>query len=133
MVYSIGISSVEEIDQFNIWGATQLAMFRAVEGLALTPSQILIDGKRKPKFDYPMQLIVKGDQKSFSIAAASILAKVKRDKIMHNLHQEFPQFGWHKNAGYGTDEHQHALAQYGVTSYHRKSYAPIRSLLSLLG
>jgi ribonuclease HII len=105
-------------------------MLRALEGLALKPTQILIDGKRKPTFDYPMQLIIKGDQKSFSIATASIIAKVKRDEIMHKLHQEHPHFGWHKNAGYGTAEHQQALKQYGVTLHHRKSFAPIRSLIA---
>lgn len=130
VTYSIGISSVEEIDQFNIWGATQLAMQRAVEELPLKPDTLLIDGKRKPNWDYSMHLIIKGDQKSFSIAAASIIAKVKRDEMMDDLHQQYPHFGWNRNAGYGTSEHQRALAQYGVTSHHRKSFAPIRSLLT---
>jgi ribonuclease HII len=128
--HHVGISTVEEIDNLNIWRATQLAMFRALKGLIPQPAYVLIDGAKKPTLDYPMQVIVKGDQKSFSIAAASIIAKVKRDEIMSHLHQQYPFFGWHKNAGYGTDEHQGALKQHGVTPHHRKSFAPIRSLIS---
>jgi ribonuclease HII len=130
ITYHIGISTIEEIDQFNIWGATQLAMVKAIHGLTSKPMQLLVDGKRKPNVDYPVELIVKGDQKSFSIATASILAKVKRDEIMGELHREYPDFGWDKNAGYGTAEHQRALKHVGITPYHRKSFAPIRSIIS---
>ena len=127
--YCIANSSVEEIDQLNISQATQLAMRRAVTGLEVKPDHLLIDGVRDPRLDYASHLIVKGDQKSFSIATASIIAKVKRDEMMTHLHQDFPFFGWDKNAGYGTLIHRQGLQRYGVTPHHRRSFAPIRQLL----
>ncbi len=126
----IGIASVEEIDTLNILGATKLAMCRAVEALGVVPELALIDGNRAPeKMRCPVRTVVGGDAKSLSIAAASILAKVTRDRIMQTLAQEHPGYGWEKNAGYGTAAHQQGLAQYGVTPHHRQSFAPIRALL----
>jgi ribonuclease HII len=132
LTYHIGSSSVEEIDQLNISRATKLAMKRAVSGLGVIPDHVLIDGVRDPGLGFCTQLIVKGDQKSFSIAAASIIAKVNRDEMMSQLHQDFPFFGWDKNVGYGTLVHRQGLQQHGVTVHHRRSFAPIRNLLEQL-
>jgi ribonuclease HII len=115
----------------NILEATMLAMIRAVEDLSARPDLALIDGNRGPKLQSPVQCVVKGDGKSLSIAAASIVAKVTRDKIMADLADAFPGYGWERNAGYGTKEHQGALARLGVTPEHRRSYAPIRKILGL--
>ena len=107
-------------------------MKRAVSGLGVIPDHVLIDGVRDPGLGFCTQLIVKGDQKSFSIAAASIIAKVNRDEMMSQLHQDFPFFGWDKNVGYGTLVHRQGLQQHGVTVHHRRSFAPIRNLLEQL-
>lgn len=123
---SIGEASVEEIDQLNILQATFLAMRRAVEKLPLSPQEALVDGNQDPKLGIPTKLHVDGDQKFFLIAAASIIAKVTRDRIMNELHSEFPFYGWNQNKGYGTKVHQEGLSQQGVTPHHRKSFAPIR-------
>lgn len=128
--YGIGRASVEEIDQMNIGQATRLAMQRAVHQLGLAPAVALVDGIRKPDLACPVVTVIKGDQVSFSIAAASILAKVTRDRLMVALDQEYPVYGWANNAGYGTTQHQEALKQHGVTPHHRRSYAPIAKLLS---
>ena len=127
----IGVASVAEIDQFNILQATYMAMRRAVSDLGVTPDMALIDGNRVPP-ELPCQAraVVKGDGKSLSIAAASIAAKVTRDWMMEELDRAFPGYGWGNNAGYGTKEHQHALSTLGVTPHHRKSFAPIRKILS---
>jgi ribonuclease HII len=129
--FSIGQASVEEIDLLNIWQATQLAMKRAISQLEIQPMTALVDGLRKPP-DLPCAAIpvVKGDQICFSIAAASIIAKVTRDRIMAELDTNYPAYGWAKNAGYGTAQHQNALKLYGITPHHRRSYAPIASLLA---
>lgn len=127
----VGQATVEEIDTINIRQATLLAMQRAVNNLPITPLIALVDGTAKPFLNCPVQLVIKGDQKSFSIAAASIVAKVTRDRLMKNLAQQHPEYGWETNAGYGTALHQAALKQHGVTAWHRRSYAPIRELLSL--
>jgi ribonuclease HII len=128
-VVSIGYASVEEIDELNILGATKLAMQRAVAALKIIPDVVLVDGNQPPKFNQKTIPLVKGDSISTSIAAASIIAKVTRDKMMRELHELFPHYGWHRNAGYGTDLHIKGLAQFGVTQHHRKSFAPIRKLL----
>jgi ribonuclease HII len=128
LLYGIGNASVEEIDQSNIGQANRLAMQRALQNLPLTPHTALVDGIRNPGFQIPTQLVVKGDQLSYSIAAASIIAKVERDKIMDQLDQDYPQYGWAKNAGYGTAQHITALQKYGITPHHRQSFAPIRAL-----
>lgn len=127
----VGIASVEEIDQLNILQATFLAMNRAVENLARAPDYLLVDGNRPPKSPYPLECIIKGDGKSLSIAAASIIAKVSRDRIMKKLAQKFPGYGWERNAGYGTAEHKQAMERLGVCAAHRKSYAPVIKMLSL--
>lgn len=126
----IGEASAEEIDRFNILQATFIAMRRAVEALKVKPQQAIIDGNQKPlDFPCPTQTIIKGDGKSFSIAAASIAAKVYRDSLMSKLAQEYPGYGFENNAGYGTKAHIEGLRQYGVISEHRKSYKPIQEFL----
>ena len=125
----VGIASVGEIDTLNIWGATKLAMLRAVQALTIQPDMALVDGKRKPELPCSITTIIGGDGKSLSIAAASIIAKVTRDRIMRALAEECPHYGWERNAGYGTAQHYEALAAHGVTHHHRKSYAPIRGML----
>lgn len=127
--YGIGIASVEEIDQLNILKATFLAMERAVRTLPQPPQTLLIDGKFIPSFqDIQTIPVIKGDDISLSIAAASILAKVSRDRIMENLARLHPAYGWEHNAGYGTAIHQGALKKHGITPHHRKSFAPIKKL-----
>lgn len=127
----LGIASVEEIDRLNILQATFLAMARAVADLDVTPDFALIDGNRVPPgLPCPARAVVKGDGLSLSIAAASIMAKVSRDKMMEELDAQFPGYGWAGNAGYGTAAHIEALVRLGVTVHHRKSYAPIRKMLS---
>lgn len=128
--FGLAEANVEEIDQFNITQATQLAMKRAVEFLR-SPSYIpvLVDGIRKPNLLHPIQTIIKGDQKSLSIAIASILAKVTRDRLMKKLHIQFPHYGWDKNVGYGTAFHQKTIKDYGISPYHRKNFKPIKVFL----
>jgi ribonuclease HII len=129
--FAIARAEVEEIDQHNIRQATMLAMQRAFEMLPVTPMAGLVDGLSTPKLPIPMQAVKKGDSKCFSISAASILAKVTRDRVMEDLAQEFPQYGWERNAGYGTKEHQAALKIHGVTPHHRRSFAPIAELIKM--
>ena len=126
----IGIASVEEIDTLSIWGATALAMRRATLALPFPPDIALIDGKLHPK-DFPCktQTVVGGDSLSHSIAAASIIAKVTRDRIMHELALFYPQYGFDRHAGYGTKHHQVALQEHGACPEHRRSFSPIRALL----
>lgn len=130
--FAIARAEVEEIDTHNIRQATMIAMKRAYALLPLTPSAALVDGMSTPQLPIPIQAIKKGDSKSFSIAAASILAKVTRDRIMEELAQEFPSYGWEHNAGYGTKEHQQALKRHGVTPHHRRSFAPIAELIEIV-
>lgn len=132
--WSVATASREEIDRINILKATHLAMRRAVEGLAITPDHCLIDGLPVKNFPFPHDGIVKGDGLSLSIAAASIIAKVTRDRIMRGLDQEFPQFGFAKHQGYGTKEHLEALRIYGPCCHHRRTFQPVSQLtLSLDG
>ena len=126
----IGQADVGEIETLNILGATLLAMARAVEALGVKPDLALVDGNREPSLGCAVRCVVGGDGQSLSIAAASIAAKVTRDRIMADLAAAFPGYGWERNAGYGTKEHQDALERLGVTPEHRRSYAPIRRLLS---
>lgn len=125
----IGEASVEEIDSINILQATMLAMTRAVGALTQVPVHVLVDGNRLPRWDWAASAIVKGDDRCLSIAAASIIAKVHRDRIMTRLHSAHPDYGWDRNAGYGTPDHLNGLRQHGVTHHHRRSFAPVRSLL----
>ena len=127
---SIGSASVAEIDKINILQATFLAMKRAVEGLGIAPAFALIDGNKTPPWlPCEAQAIVKGDSRSLSIAAASIIAKVTRDRLMCDLSAQFPGYGWQTNMGYGTKAHQEGLAQLGVTPHHRVSFKPIHKML----
>ena len=127
----IGVSSVEEIDCINILQATMLAMGRAIDDLGEpSPDLALVDGNRAPKVNCTVRTLVKGDTLSLSIAAASVVAKVARDQLMGELDLKYPGYGWVRNAGYGTAEHKSALALLGVTPAHRKSFAPIRKMLS---
>ncbi len=126
----IGISSVEEIDRLNILEATKLAMQRAVAILnEKNINMVLVDGNKAPILSYNTKTVIGGDAKSLSIAAASIIAKVTRDRIMYELAEIHSEYGWEKNSGYGTKRHIEALMRYGVTEHHRKSYKPIRELL----
>ncbi len=127
----IGAASVDEITRHNILQATFRAMRRALDALAEAPDCALVDGNRLPELPCPAQAVVGGDGLSLSIAAASIIAKVTRDRCMARLAERYPGFGWERNAGYGTAEHRGALAGLGVTPHHRKSYAPIHKILSL--
>ena len=126
----IGIASPAEIDEFNILQASMLAMQRAAKGLTIKPASALVDGNHAPDIPYEVKTIVKGDGWSLSIAAASIVAKVTRDRIMADLSKKYPGYGWESNAGYGTKEHYNALLQLGVTPEHRQSFTPIRNLLT---
>lgn len=125
----IAEASVEEIDQINILQATMLAMRRAVEGLRLKPAQVLVDGNRLPVLKVPAEAIVKGDAKVTAIAAASILAKVHRDRLCQQLHERYPVYGFDGHKGYGTAEHLAALAMHGACPEHRRSFAPVRESL----
>ena len=124
--WGVGIASVEEIDELNIYWARMLAMQRAVDALGVEPAMVLVDGNRCPKWDRPSVAIVDGDAKCRSIAAASIVAKVTRDRIMFEHALEYPGYGWETNKGYGTPQHQRALGTLGPTPLHRRSFAPVR-------
>ena len=127
---SIAHASVEEVDSLNIYHATHLAMCRALDGLSVPADYALIDGNKIPKdIQIPAEAIVKGDARSVSIAAASIAAKMCRDQIMVDLAQQFPGYGWERNAGYGTKEHLEALVKKGVTPHHRRSFKPVHNIL----
>ena len=127
-VIGVGMASVEEIDRLNIYWARMLAMSRAVDALGLDPAMVLVDGNRCPRWERPSVAIVDGDAKCRSIAAASIVAKVTRDRIMFDHARTYPGYGWETNKGYGTPEHQRALAELGPTPLHRRSFAPVRQL-----
>ena len=126
---ALGIASVAEIDSMNILQATLLAMRRAAARLAHAPDLALVDGNRAPQLPCPVRTVVGGDRKSLSIAAASIVAKVARDRLMARLAADYPGYGWERNAGYGTAAHQAALARLGPCVQHRRSFRPIRELL----
>lgn len=129
----VGVANagVGEIDRLNILGATMLAMARAVAALGDPPAHVLVDGTHLPDLPCPGTAVVGGDRRSLSIAAASIVAKVTRDRMMASLAAEFPGYGWESNVGYGTVQHRDGLAQFGVTPHHRCSFAPIRRILEL--
>ncbi len=125
----IGLASAQEIDELNILQATFLAMKRAVENLKVKPELALVDGNQKPKnLPCNVQTVVKGDGKSMSIAAASIVAKVYRDRLMTALAEKYPYYGFEKNAGYGTALHIQGLKEHGATPEHRFSYRPVREI-----
>lgn len=123
VAWAVGTASAEEIDRINILNASILAMHRALDQLTVRPQCIIVDGNRfKPYNFIPHQTIVKGDGKYLSIAAASILAKTYRDDYMLRLHEEFPVYGWDRNAGYPTHEHREAIRQHGTSPYHRMTF-----------
>lgn len=123
---SVAEASVEEIDRLNILQATLLAMRRAVEGLRLKPALVLVDGNRLPVLDVRAEAIVKGDAKVAAISAASILAKVTRDRQLLDHHAAFPQYGFDRHKGYGTADHLQALREHGPCPLHRRSFAPVQ-------
>ena len=122
---SVAEASVEEIDSLNILHATMLAMKRAVEGLRLKPSKVLVDGNRLPTIDVLAEAVIGGDAKVKSISAASILAKVHRDRLCETLHEEYPQYGFAAHKGYGTPEHLEALRLHGACRHHRRFFSPV--------
>lgn len=125
----VGQASVAEIDTQNILNASLLAMTRAVSALPATPSLVLVDGNRAPILACKSETLIGGDARSLSIAAASIIAKVSRDRIMGVLDTEFPGYGWKTNQGYGTRAHRDALSRLGVTPHHRRSFKPVYKML----
>jgi ribonuclease HII len=126
IIWSVGVSDVDVIDAYNILRATWRAMSLALDGLRVKPDHVLIDGLRVPVIRIPQTAIVKGDCKSFSIAAASVIAKVTRDRLMVQIHEQYPQYGFAQHKGYGTPEHLAALEQHGPAPVHRRSFAPVR-------
>ena len=130
IIWAVAQCSATEIDELNILWASMRAMERAVGALKAQPEMCLIDGNRVPK-NLTGQSVVKGDAKSLSIAAASILAKETRDKIMHELAQQFPMYAWDKNAGYPTAEHLSAIEKYGVNEHYRKTFGPVKKILGI--
>jgi len=128
--WSVGVASVEEIDEINILQATLLAMQRAINGLSIQPDEVLIDGNRLPDLLIPAQAIIKGDSKVKAISAASILAKVERDSIMVDYHEKYPHFSFHLHKGYGTVQHLAEIEQFGILPIHRKTFNPVKTMLS---
>lgn len=126
---SVAVATVEEIDRLNILQATMLAMQRAVKGLRLRPAKVLVDGNRLPTLDMLAEAVVSGDALVPSISAASILAKVTRDRLLDELHQQHPQYGFDRHKGYGTAEHLRALTEHGALPAHRRSFAPVARVL----
>jgi len=128
--WGVGVATVEEIDQLNIYWARMLAMTRAVEALGIEPAWVLVDGNACPKWQRPSKAIVAGDALCRSIAAASIVAKVTRDRMMAEQARDYPGYGWETNRGYGTPEHFRGLEALGVTPLHRRSFAPVREIIA---
>ena len=130
LAWSIATADLHEIERLNVLGATLLAMKRAVEGLALRPDKVLVDGNRAPDLNMNVETVIKGDDKFAEISAASILAKVARDRAMMEYHKLYPQYGIDMHKGYLTKAHMDALHRYGPSIIHRRTYSPIRELLS---
>ena len=128
--WAIGRAEVEEIDQLNIHHASLLAMQRAVTTLQIKPHKAQVDGKFCPMLDCEVEAIIKGDEKILEISAASIIAKVTRDHEMTAWHQTYPEYGFDRHSGYGTKLHLAALGKYGATPLHRKTFAPVRKVLT---
>ena len=131
LAFASARADVEEIDRLNILQASLLAMTRATAALPVSADAALVDGNRRPDLPCAVETVVKGDARSLSIAAASVVAKVERDRLMTALSQRHPGYGWERNRGYGTAEHREALARLGVTEQHRRSFRPIREALGL--
>jgi ribonuclease HII len=128
-----GVASVAEIDSLNIYQANLVAMRRAVNALGVLPDAALVDGRAAPLLTCPVKTVVKGDRRSLSIACASVIAKVTRDRLMRELALEFPGYGWETNVGYGTDAHYLGLLRRGPTVHHRRSFAPLTTLFTADG
>jgi len=130
--WSIGSASLKEIEKLNILNASLLAMKRAIIKLKIKPKQVLIDGNKVPKIkNYNLKYVIKGDEKIPEISAASIIAKVSRDRLITKMSKKYIKYSWNKNAGYGTKDHLSAIKKFGITKYHRKTYQPIHNILSL--
>ncbi len=130
--WAIGSASLKEIEKFNILNASLLAMKRAITKLKKKPGLVLIDGNKIPKMkNYNLKNIIKGDQKIPEISAASIIAKVSRDRFIAKLSKNFKKYSWHKNFGYGTKDHIQAIKKFGITKHHRKTFMPVHNMLSL--
>ena len=131
-IWTIGSASLKEIEKLNILNASLLAMERSIKKLKSKPSLIMIDGNKLPIMNgYKLKSIVKGDQKVPEISAASIIAKVSRDRLISKMSKKFIKYGWNKNSGYGTKQHLKAIKKFGVTKHHRKTFVPIHNILSL--
>ena len=130
--WAIASASVEEIDTHNILRASLLAMRRAVERLTLEPHEVLVDGLHCPQLRFPVRAVVRGDDTIAAISAASILAKTARDALMLELHARYPDYGFDRHKGYPTPDHLAALRHFGVSPVHRRSFAPVRSLCTLV-
>ena len=129
-IWAIGQASIKEIEKINILHASLLAMKRAILKLNKKPSLVLIDGNKLPDLkNYKLKYVIKGDQKIPSISAASIIAKVSRDKFITKLSKQFNNYGWNTNSGYGTKQHLRAIKRFGITKHHRKTFSPICDLL----
>ena len=131
-IVAVGIADVDRIDRDNILGATLWTMAEAVAQLTDTPKLVLIDGNRSPRLPMPARTIVKGDAKCLSIAAASIIAKVTRDRLMMELARDYPGYGFERHKGYGTPEHQAAITKLGISALHRRSFKPVQLALGLV-
>ena len=129
-IWAIGQASIKEIEKMNILNASLLAMTRAIKKLKKKPSLVLIDGNKLPELkNYNLKCVIKGDQKIPSISAASIIAKVSRDKFITTLSKKYESYGWDTNSGYGTKKHLRAIKKFGITKYHRKTFSPISNLI----
>tara|TARA_B100000029_G_scaffold340021_1_gene332234 strand:- start:367 stop:936 length:570 start_codon:yes stop_codon:yes gene_type:complete len=130
--WAIGSASIIEIEKLNILNASLLAMKRAIKKLTKKPSLVLIDGNKIPKLNnYKIINVIKGDQKISEISAASIIAKVSRDRLIKKISKKYKNYNWDKNAGYGTREHLKAIKKFGITKHHRKTFRPTYNILSL--
>ena len=130
-IWSIGSASLKEIEKLNILNASLLAMKRSIIKLKIAPALTLVDGNKIPKINgYKIKPVIKGDQKISEISAASIIAKVARDRFLIKMSKKFKKYGWDKNVGYGTKQHIKAIQKFGITKYHRKTFSPIHYMLS---
>lgn len=129
----IGAASAREVDRLNIRNATHLAMSRAVDGLDMAPDHLIVDGLRVPELGDAQTAVVQGDRRVHSVACASVVAKVTRDRLMRRLASRYPDYGWESNVGYGTAEHRAALERLGPTPHHRRSFGPVQLALNLSG
>ncbi len=131
-IWALGSASVKEIENLNILNASLLSMRRAIKKLKLKPEKVLVDGNKSPDLkNYIIKTVIKGDEKIPEISAASIIAKVERDRLMKKMSFSFEKYGWDSNAGYGTKNHIKAIKKFGITQFHRKTFQPMHNILSL--